>query len=102
MLIEGGHLFDIMALRVGTHWGGEGGCSVRRGRKGAHLRGGGREHLSKLGHLVKGVKYTHFQFKLNPLTPFHQGEISPNNISTISSGQVMRIKKMINKGITFN
>lgn len=77
-------------------------CSVRRGREGAHLRGGEREHLSKLGHLVKGVKYTHFQLKLNPLTPFDQGEISPNNISTISSGQVMRIKKMINEGITFN
>ena len=29
LLIEGGHLFDIMALRVGTHWGGE--------REGAHL-----------------------------------------------------------------
>lgn len=29
MLIEGGHLFDIMALRVGTHWGGE--------KEGAHL-----------------------------------------------------------------
>lgn len=78
-----------------------GGCSVRRGREGAHLRGE-REHLSKLGHLVKGVKYTHFQLKRNPLTPFDQGEIPSNNISTISSGQVMRIKKIINKGITFN
>ena len=86
----------------GCSFGG-GGCSVRRGKEGAHLRGGGeREHLSKLGHLVKGVKYTHFQLKLNPLTPFDQGEISPNNNSTISSGQVMRIKKTINKGITFN
>ena len=54
MLIEGGHLFDIMALRVGTHWGGERerervliwggeGCSVRRGREGAHLGGKGAQ-----------------------------------------------------------
>lgn len=35
MLIEGGHLFDIMALRVGTHWGGE--------REGAHLGGEGAQ-----------------------------------------------------------
>lgn len=94
---EGAHLGEEGRVLI---WGG---CSVRRGREGAHLRGGRkREHLSKLGHLVKGVKYTHFQHKLNPLTPFDQGEISPNNISTISSGQVMRIKKMINEGITFN
>lgn len=87
---EGAHLGEEGRVLI---WGG---CSVRRGREGAHLRGGEREHLSKLGHLVKGVKYTHFQLKLNPLTPFDHGEISPNNISTISSGQVMRIKKMIN------
>ena len=53
--------------REGAHLGG---CSVRRGRESAHLRGGEREHLSKLGHLVRGVKYTHFQLKLNPLTPY--------------------------------
>lgn len=94
----GGGGCSVRRGREGAHLGG--GCSVRRGKEGAHLRGGKREHLSKLGHLVKGVKYTHFQLKLNPLTPFDQGEISPNNIST--SGQVMRIKKMINKEITFN
>ena len=72
MLIEGGHLFDIMALRVGTHWGGEregahlggegcsvrreregahlgGGCSVRRGREGVHLRGGKESTYQSLG-----------------------------------------------------
>ena len=37
----------------------------------------------------------------NPLTPMSdQDRISPNNISTISSRQVMRIKKNINIGIT--
>ena len=95
---------------MGTHWGGERegahlggeGAQLGGGRRVLIWGGGEREHLSKLGHLVKGVKYTHFQLKLNPLTPFDQGEISPNNISTISSGQVMRIKKMINKEITFN
>ena len=35
--------------------------------------------------------------KLNPLTPMSdQDRISPNNINTISSKQVMRIKKNIN------
>ena len=85
---------------MGTHWGGER-EGAHLGGEGAQLGGGGRvliwggeerEHLSKLGHLVK----------LNPLTSFDQGEISLNNISTISSGQFMRVKKMINKGITFN
>ena len=37
----------------------------------------------------------------NPLTPMSdQDRISPNNIRTISSRQVMRIKKNINIGIT--
>ena len=37
----------------------------------------------------------------NPLTPMSdQDRISPYNISTISSRQVMRIKKNINIGIT--
>ena len=39
-------------------------------------------------------------FRLNPLTPmFDQDRISPNNINTVSSRQVMRIKKNIDKGI---
>lgn len=81
MLIEGGHLFDIMALRVGTHWGGEkegahlgvegaqlgeegrvliwGGCSVRRGREGAHLRGGKRA-LIKAWALSQGSQVYSF------------------------------------------
>ena len=37
---------------------------------------------------------------INPLTPISdQDRISPYNINTISSSQVMRIKKNINKGI---
>ena len=39
-------------------------------------------------------------FRLNPLTPmFDQDRISPYNINTVSSRQVMRIKKNIDKGI---
>ena len=49
-------MFDIMALRVGTHWGGEGGCSVRRGREGAHLRGGRKRALIKAWALSQGSK----------------------------------------------
>ena len=64
MLIEGGHLFDIMALRVGTHWGGEGGCSVRRGRKGAHLRGGGKRALIKAWALSQGSKVYSFSIQV--------------------------------------
>ena len=38
-----------------------------------------------------------YHFPLNPLTPMSdQDRISPYNINTISSGQVMRIKKNIN------
>ena len=38
-----------------------------------------------------------FKFKTSPLTPISdQGRISPNNINTILSRQVMRIKKNIN------
>ena len=37
---------------------------------------------------------------INPLTPISdQDRISPYNINTISSRQVMRIKKNINEGI---
>lgn len=71
MLIEGGHLFDIMALRVGTHWGGEregahlggGGCSVRRGREGAHLRGGGKRALIKAWALSQGSQVYSFSIQ---------------------------------------
>ena len=39
-------------------------------------------------------------YELNPLTPMSdQDRISPYNIHTISSRQVMRIKKNINEGI---
>ena len=38
--------------------------------------------------------------QLNPLTPMSdQDRISPYNINTISTGQVMRIQKNINLGI---
>ena len=71
-----------MALRVGTHWGGREGAQLGGGGR-VLIWGGEREHLSKLGHLVKGVKYTNFQLKFNPLTPFNQGEIS--RVQTISA-----------------
>ena len=39
-------------------------------------------------------------FYINPFTPTSdQDRISPNNINTISSRQVMRIEKNINHGI---
>ena len=38
----------------------------------------------------------------NPLIPVtDQDRISPYNIKTISNGQMMRIKKVINYGITY-
>ena len=40
-----------------------------------------------------------FDFVFNPLAPISdQDRISPNGISTISSRQLLRIKKNINKG----
>ena len=47
------------------------------------------------------IKRTNHELKcLNPLIPMSdQDRISPYNINTISSRQVMRIKKNINKGI---
>ena len=41
-----------------------------------------------------------FSLQLNPLTPMSdQNRISPYNINTVSTRQVMRIKKNINLGI---
>ena len=49
---------------------------------------------------VMNVNRTVIFSYLNPLTPISdQGRISPYNINTISSRQVMRIKKNINEGI---
>ena len=43
---------------------------------------------------------THGSLLINPLTPMRdQDRISSYNINTISSGQVMRIKKNISWGI---
>ena len=41
-----------------------------------------------------------FSLRINPLTPTSdQDRISPNNVNTISSRQVMRIKESLKKGI---
>ena len=41
-----------------------------------------------------------FSLRINPLIPTSdQDKISPNNVNTISSRQVMRIKESLKKGI---
>ena len=54
---------------------------------------------SKLKH-EEGSQYYHSSKHVNPSTPMSDQErISPYNINTISSRQVMRIKKNSNLGI---
>ena len=56
--------------------------------------------MGKLSPMKRTKKCNHELKCLNPLTPMSdQDRISPYNINTISSRQVMRIKKNINKGI---
>ena len=56
--------------------------------------------MGKLSPIKRTKKRNHELKCLNPLIPMSdQDRISPYNINTISSRQVMRIKKNINKGI---
>ena len=56
--------------------------------------------MGKLSPIERTKTCNHELKCLNPITPMSdQDRISPYNINTISSRQVMRIKKNINKGI---
>ena len=60
-------------------------------------RGNNKKKVSNKGLLFN---LTPTCFELNPFTPTSdQDRISPYNINTISSRQVMRIEKNINHGI---
>ena len=62
----------------------------------------GRSYQTKI-LIFRSVNYNFNVWKIaiNPLTPMSdQDRISPFKINTISSKQVMRIRKSINKGIT--
>ena len=61
---------------------------------------GDRIGIQVIVRTVRGFSLNHKHQSLNPFTPTSdQDRISPYNINTISSRQVMRIEKNVNHGI---